>query len=296
MNLSIIDIGTQSMKHYIFALENGYKKLVHYKRHSEANLGEAETLSANTIARNISILQRCLDLNKEHGVTKLHLVGTEILRKASNASEFTNKVKQISGEDIEIISHDKEAQYLYEGFIPIVPAQTRFAAVNIGGGTTELVVGTEERLEAAVKIPFGAKFIRKTFGEHNELDWSKLDEYLNDTITITVTAPELFITGVLDISTTLRPAFPFTSENCPYPDHPILLTLSDYWDYIQKLRATPVEQLKEHFTKDPNFCNGYTIGLSVYYACAKKLGVERIIPSNNDLTDGIICEMSNRNK
>ena len=40
MKLSIIDIGTQSVKHYIFEQNNLGRRLVYYKRYSEANLGE----------------------------------------------------------------------------------------------------------------------------------------------------------------------------------------------------------------------------------------------------------------
>jgi len=43
-------------------------------------------------------------------------------------------VKDLTGSDVQIISQDVEAQYLYEGFISIVPADYEFAAMNIGGG------------------------------------------------------------------------------------------------------------------------------------------------------------------
>lgn len=116
MKLSIIDIGTQSLKHYIFEQTGKERRLIYYKRHSDANLGESaatKTLSPETIARNMRILQACLDRNAAENVKKLHLVGTEILRKADNVADFTAMVHKASGYNIEIISQEKEALYLY---------------------------------------------------------------------------------------------------------------------------------------------------------------------------------------
>ena len=292
MKLSIIDIGTQSVKHYIFEQNTDGKKLIHYKCYSEASLGEHETISKETINRNIEILKGCFALNDKEGVEKTHLVGTEILRKANNAKDFTDEVLKLSGIEIEVISQDKEALYLYEGFLDVVPPGEKFGAINIGGGSTELVVGTKEKLLSSVKISFGVKFIRKTFGEHNDINWQKLDEYLDKEINISERVPELFITEVLDFITVMSSYVIFNSSPSQLPDHPLMLTMQDWHAWILKLRATPVEELKKHFTQDPNFCDGVTIGHSVYYVVAKKLGVERVFPSRRDLIDGIVYKMN----
>lgn len=147
-------------------------------------------------------------------------------------------------------------------------------------------------MNASVKLPFGAKFIRKEFGEHDAIDWQKLDDYLDKEIQVPEKAPELLITGVLDFITTIGPHIPFVASPGEYPEHPIVLTMEDWRDWILKLRATHLETLREYYAKDPNFCDGTTIGHSVYYAFAKKLGAERVMPSNRDLTDGIIYEMN----
>jgi len=293
MKLSIIDIGTQSVKHYIFEKNDQGKRLAHYKRYSEASLGESSTISQETIDRNIGILRKCFALNETKKVEKTKLVGTEILRKADNAVSFIEAVRGISGLDIEVISHDKEALYLYEGFLDVVSPGEKFGAINIGGGSTEVVVGTKERLLHSTKLPFGAKFLRKTFGEHNDTRWQELDEYLDKEIKVSGEAFEMFITGVLDFITTMSPHFSFVSEKSDLTDHPIVLSIEDWRDWIFKMRAAPIERLRELYTKDPHFCDGTTIGHSVYYVVAKKLGVKKVMPSNRDLTDGIVYEMSN---
>jgi|GEM_PF-2470887 len=297
MKLSVIDIGTQSLKHYIFdvgidAAGNHYKKVLHYKRHSEANLGESLVLSGETIARVLGILQKCLDMNRAEGVEKLHIIGTEIFRKAENAVQLTDEVKRISGEAIEIISQDKEALYLYQGFIDVMPDAAQYAAINIGGGSTEAVVGDKNNLGQVIKLPFGAKYLRKTFGEHDSTDWPALEQFLDKEIKVEPSAAsDMFITGVLTFITTVRPHIPFTARPCEIPGHPFIMDMADYHNYILSLRAATVAQLQEYFPLDPNFSYGTTMGHTVYYTVGRKLGIQRVIPSNNDLTDGIIYQM-----
>ena len=87
MKLSIIDIGTQSIKHYIFKQNKEEKNLTYYKRHSDNSLSDLNTLSAETIRNKIQILKDCLAINNQQDVKKLHIVGTEIFRKVTNAKD-----------------------------------------------------------------------------------------------------------------------------------------------------------------------------------------------------------------
>jgi exopolyphosphatase/guanosine-5'-triphosphate,3'-diphosphate pyrophosphatase len=290
MRISIIDIGTQSLKHYIFEVEGNDKKLLHYKRYSEANLGESLTISKESIERNLGILKECLSLNASKKVTKLQVLGTEILRKATNAPDFRTAVKEISGHEVEIISQDLEAQYLYEGFISIIPDDFQFAAMNIGGGSTEVVVGNKKGLTDSKKLPFGVKFIKKTFSKDGNMDWNGIDEYLDKEIALdsTDSTNAVFVTGVLDFITAIGPTLGFAFEKNNIPNHPIKFTFDTYVSFLETLRRTPVEDLKKLYPKDPGYADNFAIGQSVYVGIVRKFKARIIIPSNNDLTDGVI--------
>ncbi len=291
MNLSIIDIGTQSLKHYIFEVEGTSKKSLHYKRYSEANLGEHETIAPETIQRNIQILAGCLNTNKIHNVSKLQILGTEILRKAHNAKEFVSAVRDLSGHTIQIISQDEEARYLYEGFVSIVPKDVVFAAMNIGGGSTEVVTGDPDHLIDFKKIPFGVKFLRKMFSTDTVMNWEKLDAYLSKEIDVSQKVPIVFVTGVLDFILTVGPHLGFVFDTNDTPNHPIRIGMQAYVGFLNVLRKTPIEALKKLYPKDPGYADNFVTGQSVYVAIARKLSAEIIIPSNNDLTDGVIYRL-----
>lgn len=291
MKISILDIGTQSIKHYIFDVTGTAKSRIHYKRYSEANLGENLEIQTEAIERNMQIISECIKTNKENGVEKISLLGTEILRRATNASDFTSRIKQEFNLDITILTHEEEALLLYKGFIPLFKKEEVFAAANIGGGSTEFVFGNTEQLITAQKIPFGAKYLRTTFGKDSGVEWKELENYLHTEITLDSSCNTLFITGVLDFILAVAPALGCRLDQSTIPNHPIEISIEKYTLFVEKLRDTPVPQLRELYIKDPDFCNNVAIGQSVYLAIAQKIGATTIIPSNNDLTDGVIFQL-----
>lgn len=291
MNIAIIDIGTQSLKHYIFEIEGTHKKALHYKRYSDADLGESETINPEAIKRTLELIGKCMTLNQSHKVTRLQILGTDILRKASNAAEFTAGITRLSGHDIQIISQDQEARYLYDGFVDIVPDGFDFAAMNIGGGSTEVVIGNKDTLTDVKNIPFGVKFLKKSFLTEGGMDWQRLDGYLAKQISMNYQVDNVFFTGVRDFLATVGPRLGLQFEANDMPNHPIKVGIDTYVSFLDALRHAPIQKLKSLYPKDPAFCDNVAIGQSVYVAIAGKLSATTIIPSNNDLTDGVIHQL-----
>ncbi len=295
MIISIIDVGTQSIKHYIFDVNDSGKNLIHYKRYSDANLGESEIISKATIARNINILKECLLINAEKKVEKMEILGTDILRRAENASSFIFEVRKLTGKEIKVVSHEDEARYLYQGFVGIVPSDFSFGAMNIGGGSTEVVIGDKDKMIISHKIPFGVKAIRNMFSEGGVLNWSAMDKYLDDEISATNNADHVFVTGVLDFITTVGPHLGFSFETSEIPNHPIKFGFDKYKEFLGVIRNTDIEALRKIYKKDPGFADNFAIGQTVYFKIASKLGAKTIIPSNNDMTDGVLFDLVKTN-
>ncbi len=293
MIISIIDVGTQSIKHYIFDVNDNDKNLIYYKRYSEANLGESDIISKDTIERNIKIISECVLVNKDKGVEKMEILGTEILRRAENSSTFIFEVRKLTNKEIKVVSHDDEAKYLYQGFIKIVPDQFTFGAINIGGGSTELVIGDKGKMIKSHKIPFGVKAIRSSFAVGNSVDWNAVDQYLDSEIITNQSAENVFVTGVLDFIGTVGPHLGFTFDNCDIPNHPIKFNIERYIEFLSVLRKTDIETLRSLYTKDPMFADNFAIGQSVYAKISSKLNAKTIIPSNNDMTDGVLFNLLN---
>ena len=73
-------------------------------------------------------------------------VGTNALRVAKNASPFLREARQVLGFPIEVISGREEARLIYAGVAhalpPSAPAEKRRLVFDVGGGSTEFIVGT----------------------------------------------------------------------------------------------------------------------------------------------------------
>lgn len=84
--------------------------------------------------------QRIAHIPKSH----LRVVGTNTLRKAKNADEFMARASVALGKPIDIISGREEARILYLGVSHSLPSkQGKRLVIDIGGGSTELIIGEE---------------------------------------------------------------------------------------------------------------------------------------------------------
>lgn len=294
MNISIIDIWTQSVKHYIFSLAWNIKKTIYYKRYSDAHLGNDALTAIETeaIQRNVDVLKECMKINNYHDVEKIILVGTQILRTAPNANTFIQQVKDIFWLDITIITHENEAKYLYKWFTPIIEYIT-FGAVNIWWWSTEIVVGNKENLLSAITIEIGVKTLRtKFYHEDKWIDRKSMEIFLDENIIApTETIDILFITGVQDFYLTVADKLGFTFDYSDIPNHPMVFDLKTMKTFVETLRMTPIEKLKEIYVQDPWFADNVAIGQTLYYKVAEKYKAKQILPSKNDLTDGILIDL-----
>ena len=82
------------------------------------------------------------------------MVATSASRDAENADEFTAGVVQRLGTPPEVISGDEEARLSFAGAVSVLEVPGRVAVVDIGGGSTEFVVG-HHQVEAAVSEDVG---------------------------------------------------------------------------------------------------------------------------------------------
>jgi len=79
---------------------------------------------------------------RREGVDRVRMVATSATRDAANRDDFFGMVRATLGSDAEVISGDEEAQLSFVGAVgDLDPADGPFVVVDVGGGSTELVVG-----------------------------------------------------------------------------------------------------------------------------------------------------------
>jgi exopolyphosphatase / guanosine-5'-triphosphate,3'-diphosphate pyrophosphatase len=105
---------------------------------------------------------------------KVRVVGTNTLRKAKNAESFIQKAEAVLGHEIEIISGLEEARLIYKGVAQFLPSsEDRRLVIDIGGGSTECIIGRDLDILQADSFYMGCVEFTKHFFPRNS--WSQKD-------------------------------------------------------------------------------------------------------------------------
>src|SRR5262245_45210996 len=121
-------------------------------------------LAPDAIERGIDALGRFRRLVDSHGA-ELHAVATSAVREAENRSEFVRRARDEAGVEVSVISGAEEARLIRLGVLQAVPAfGERHLLVDIGGGSTEFVIGREAEVLSARSLKLGAIRLTERFG------------------------------------------------------------------------------------------------------------------------------------
>jgi exopolyphosphatase / guanosine-5'-triphosphate,3'-diphosphate pyrophosphatase len=159
VNLAALDIGTNSF-HLVVArlLDNGYEIVTREKETVRLGHGggDMKELSAEAIDRGISALRRMQRIAAVHNA-RVRAVATSAVREAHNSDVFLTRARKEAKVDIEVISGLEEARLIHLGVLQAVPAfEQRLILVDIGGGSTEVLVGEHGETLAARSFKLGA--------------------------------------------------------------------------------------------------------------------------------------------
>jgi len=177
MILAGIDIGTNTIR--LLVVRAG--DTPHLELHSGMtitrlgqDLDRTGTLSPDAQERSLTALQECAEIIQRHHVDHTAAVGTSALRRAANAAAFIAAAKVRAGIDIRVISAEEEARLTLLGVRralargstgddgPLASA----LVIDIGGGSTELVMTSKGDVRSMESLPLGAVYLTERFLHH----------------------------------------------------------------------------------------------------------------------------------
>lgn len=93
----------------------------------------------------------------------VRVVGTNTLRQAVGAESFLQKAQVRLGAPVEVVSGVEEARLIYRGVSPGIAPESRALVIDIGGGSTELIVGVGGRPEILESVTMGCVTLTDRF-------------------------------------------------------------------------------------------------------------------------------------
>ncbi|WP_035984231.1 Ppx/GppA phosphatase family protein [Leptolyngbya sp. KIOST-1] len=148
--LAAIDVGTNSIHMVVVKIQPDLPAFTIVDREKETvRLGdfneETGGLSEAAMERAIAALKRCCAIASSLKAEDIVAVATSAVREASNGSAFVERVYDETGLAINLISGTEEARRIYLGVLSGVEFNGEpHAIIDIGGGSTELILGTGE--------------------------------------------------------------------------------------------------------------------------------------------------------
>src|SRR3954470_9075864 len=178
-NLAALDLGTNSF-HLVVArlLENGFEVVTREKETVRLGHGggDMKELSADAIDRGISSLRRMQRIAASHGAASVRAVATSAVREAQNAEVFLTRARREAKVDIEVISGLEEARLIHLGVLQAVPVfDQRMLMIDIGGGSTEFLVGEGGEVLSARSLKLGAIRLTDRFFRDEPLKPKQVD-------------------------------------------------------------------------------------------------------------------------
>lgn len=184
MRIGIIDCGTNTFNLLISEEQNGIWTTV-FTNKIAVKLGKGGMskgfISDERLARGMDALNVHYNALLNFNVKHVRVFATSALRDAGNSFDFVKDAKAKFNFDIQIIDGDKEAQLIFDGVKQTIAlTEELVTVVDIGGGSTEFIIGNKEGIKWKISLPLGVARIYEFLEPSDPLtqeELHRLDEF-----------------------------------------------------------------------------------------------------------------------
>jgi exopolyphosphatase/guanosine-5'-triphosphate,3'-diphosphate pyrophosphatase len=168
--MAAVDLGSNSFHMVVARLHHGQLAIVDRLKEMvrlAAGLQVDGTLDEASQARAIACLRRFGERLRDMHADTVRVVGTNTLRKASSAQRFVDRAEAALGHPVDVITGIEEARLIYSGVSHHTPVRAeRRLVIDIGGGSTELIIGTGLEPQHLESVSIGCvRLTRTAFGD-----------------------------------------------------------------------------------------------------------------------------------
>lgn len=185
--VAVMDLGTNTFHLTIAEPDEGFFKVIHHE-HLGVKLGEGGinegTIQPEAFERGLAALKNFKLLIDRHEAKAIKAIATSAMRSASNGQHFISEVYDATGIQIETITGDKEATYIYEGVKAsgcLTDADSLI--IDIGGGSVEFIICNANCIHYKQSFEVGAARLMALFHHSDPIsavEISNLTGYLDD--------------------------------------------------------------------------------------------------------------------
>lgn len=306
--LAAIDVGTNSIRLIIVdAFADGTYKVVDDEK-AITRLGRGFSvdglLHEGPMESSVQAIARMKAIAEGYGVERLRCVGTCAVREAANGEAFVRMVRERAGVRIEAISAHEEARLAHASVAEAFDlSQTTAAVVDVGGGSTEIVLSSRGAVEEVFTLPLGAVRLTERYGEcaaHDAGEFRKMRRKVRDMLKeaaqrVPFTPQVMYGTGgtftALAGVCMQRGSARDGSESLPFNVRGYELSRAEVRHTQDWLRGMPGRARGRVPGLSPDRAEIIIPGLTIVESVMKRLGVNTLRVHDRGIRDGIILEM-----
>ena len=304
--LGAVDIGTNSTRLLVADVAGGgrtamlepVERLMQITRRGQG-VDATRSLHPDAIARTVAALRDFGEVAEKLGVERMRATATSAARDASNREELFDAAADVLGVRPELIPGEEEARLSFLGATADLTEPSPFLVVDIGGGSTELVVGVEEPT-AAISIDVGCVRVTEQFlhsdpptAEELSGAVSVVRDHLADVEREIPSVREAkTMVGLAGTITTVAAVEQGLAEYDRDAIHHFRLTRAAVEDVFRTLALESGEQRRHNPGLEPGRVDVIVGGTVVLVSILRAFDIDELLVSEADILDGIVRSLT----
>ncbi|ALD01820.1 exopolyphosphatase [Acinetobacter sp. TTH0-4] len=298
--LAAIDMGSNSFHLAIARVDHGEVKKVasmSEKVQLAAGLDENKNLTEAAQQRGLACLARFVGRLSSVQANRLRIVATNALRQAKNGHEFIQRAAEILPKPIEIIAGREEARLIYLGVSHTMVNSGRRLVIDIGGGSTELIIGEEFEPIHTESLQMGCVAFTSAYFSDGEINQKNFDK--------AVVAARKELSGIANTYKTAGWDTVVGSSGTIKACRQITVNMG-WSDEKENLTREGLEKLKEKLLKFKHISEVdfdglkedrravLPAGVAILYAVFDVLELDKLVYSDGALREGVMYDLLGR--
>ena len=297
--VAAIDCGTNSLRLLVADVDTVAGTLVDLHRQMEiVRLGEGVDrtgrLGDDALARTFAVCDRYAEILRDLGAQQVRFVATSASRDAENRDDFVSGVLERIGVEPEVVTGDEEARLSFTGATRgLTGAEAPYLVVDIGGGSTEFVLGTTEPV-AARSVDVGCVRLTERHFTSDPPSRDQIDALVADADAAISRAAEVVplaeartLVGLAGSVTTLTAVALGQTEYDASAIHGARISAATVAEWSDRLLAMTHDERSRIPVIHPGRVDVLNAGVLVLRRILDRTGLPEVLVSEHDILDGI---------
>jgi exopolyphosphatase/guanosine-5'-triphosphate,3'-diphosphate pyrophosphatase len=298
--LAAIDIGTNSIRLIVAEPLRGGKYRILDEEKETTRLGERLSktgrLDPQAIEKSLAALRRMKQIAEGLQSTELKTIATCAVREAANGAEFCRRAKDELGIDIQIVGAEQEALLAFASVQRAFDlANQHVAVVDIGGGSTEIVLAYGDLVEAVYTTQLGAVRLAEVYTDVASDDGfdallSGIDRHLRKHTKNPVFVPHILF-GSGGTFTSLAAMVMAQRGQQGLPVRGYQVSRAEVRHLLDRLRKMPLKDRASVPGLSPDRADIIVAGLAIVDRVMDRFEVNSVQVHNRGVRDGLLLTM-----